>query len=68
MSIKLTVVAKRYNSEKLIRILMPWGSNISYGRRWQVSFKDDRGRYYDHSFVAKSTRKQIRKLIRGINK
>lgn len=68
MSFKLTTVAKRYNSEKLIRILLPWGSNVSYGRRWQVSFKDDRGRHYDHYFVAKPTRKQIRKLIKNINK
>lgn len=68
MSIKLTVVAKRYNSEKLIRILLPWGSNVSYGRRWQVSFKDGRKRHYDYYFVTKPTRKQIRKLIKSINK
>ena len=68
MSIKLTVVAKRYNSTKAIKMLRAWGVNLSYGRRWQVSFKDGRGRYYDHSFVAKPTRKQIRKLIKDINK
>ncbi len=61
----MRIVCNRYNIAKLIRLLQPWGSSISFNKRWQVSLVDNRGKHYDHYFVAKPTRKQISKLRKG---
>lgn len=58
----MRTLCNRYNSQKLIVTLQPWGSNMTLNARWQVSVKDENGRCYDHFFVTKPTRKQIRKL------
>ena len=61
----MRTVCNRYNSQKLIDMLQPWGSKMSLNARWQVSVEDKNGKHYDHFFVAKPTRKQIRKLHKG---
>lgn len=61
----MRTVCNRYNSQKLIDMLQPWGSKMSLNARWQVSVEDKNGQHYDHFFVAKPTRKQIRKLHKG---
>lgn len=58
----MRIVCNRYNPQKLVVMLQPWGSKMSLNARWQVSVKDKNGQHYDHFFVAKPTRKQIRKL------
>lgn len=58
----MRTLCNRYNSAKLIAHSHSWGNAITPYARWQVSVSDDRGRCYDHYFVAKPTRKQIRKL------
>lgn len=58
----MRTLCNRYNSEKLIKTVAPYGAKMPYDSRWQVSVQDERGRAYDHYFVAKPTRKQIRKL------
>lgn len=61
----MRTLCNRYNSQKLIDMLQPWGSKMTLDARWQVSVKDENGQCYDHFFVAKPTRKQIRKLHKG---
>lgn len=61
----MRTLCNRYNSQKLIGMLLPWGSKMSLNARWQVSVKDKNGKCHDHFFVAKPTRKQIRKLRKG---
>lgn len=61
----MRTVCNRYNSQKLIVTLQPWGSKMSLNAHWQVSVEDKNGQHYDHFFVAKPTRKQIRKLHKG---
>ena len=61
----MRTLCNRYNSQKMINILQPWGSKMSLNARWQVSVKDENGQHYDHFFAAKPTRKQIRKLHKG---
>ena len=61
----MRTLCNRYNSQKLIVTLQPWGSKMSLNARWQVSVKDANGHCYDYFFVAKPTRKQIRKLHKG---
>ena len=64
----MRIVCNRFNPQKLIEVLEKhafFGGTVCSMRldaRWQVSVSDDRGRCYDHCFVAKPTRKQIRKL------
>lgn len=58
----MRTICNRYNSQKMIVMLQPWGSKMSLSARWQVSVEDVNGRCYDHFFAAKPTRKQIRKL------
>lgn len=58
----MRTICNRYNSQKLIEMLQPWGSKKSLNARWQVSVEDGNGHCYDHFFAAKPTRKQIRKL------
>lgn len=58
----MRTLCNRYNSQKLIDTLQPWGSKMSLNARWQVSVKDENGQCYGHFFTAKPTRKQIRKL------
>lgn len=58
----MRTLRNRYNSQKLIVTLQPWGSKMSLNARWQVSVEGANGQCYDHFFAAKPTRKQIRKL------
>ena len=58
----MRTVCNRYSPTRLINIMAMYGSKMSYGARWQVSLADSRGCAYDYFFVAKPTRKQIRKL------
>ena len=61
----MRTVCNRYNSQKLINMLQPWGSKMSLNARWQISLEDENGHCYDHFFVTKPTHKQIRKLHKG---
>lgn len=61
----MRTVCNRYNPTRLINIMVMYGSKMTYGARWQVSVEDKNGQHYDHFFVAKPTRKQIRKLHKG---
>lgn len=61
----MRTLCNRYNSQRLIDTLQPWGSKMSLHARWQVSVKDKSGMCHDYFFVAKPTRKQIRKLHKG---
>lgn len=58
----MRTICNRYNSQKMIVMLQPWGSKMSLNARWQVSVEGANGHCYDHFFVTKPTRKQIRKL------
>lgn len=58
----MRILCNRFNPQKLITMASLYGSSMTYAKRWQVSVSDDRGHCYDHFFVAKPTRKQIRKL------
>ena len=58
----MRTVCNRYNSVKVIAHSHSWGNVITPNARWQVSLADSRGCVYDYFFVAKPTRKQIRKL------
>lgn len=64
----MRTMCNRYNPDGLIKLALihlgkrKWISSITYAKRWQVTVVDERGRHYDHYFVAKPTRKQIRKL------
>lgn len=58
----MRVLCNRYNPTRLINIMAMYGSKMTYGARWQVSVEGANGRCYDHFFVTKPTRKQIRKL------
>ena len=65
----MRIVCKRFNPQKLITMTSLYGSSMGFAKRWQVSLVDGRGRHYDHYFVAKPTRKQIRELhYTGANK
>ncbi len=68
MSIKCVTAGSRYNSNDLIKLCQGMGSSMSFYKRWQYSFVDGRGRYYDFYFVCKPTRKQIRNLYRQFHK
>jgi len=61
----MRTLCNRYNSQKLIDMLQPWGSKMSLNARWQVSVEGKNGKCHDYFFVAKPTRKQIRKLHKG---
>nr|DAE39513.1 MAG TPA: Protein of unknown function (DUF2914) [Bacteriophage sp.] len=61
----MRTVCNRYNPTRLINIMTMYGSKMTYNARWQVSVEDKNGQHYDHFFVAKPTRKQIRKLHKG---
>jgi len=60
----MIVVAHRYNSQRAIQMLRLYGSRMTYGKRWQVSLRDEDNNHYDYYFVSKPSRKQIRKLHR----
>lgn len=62
----MKLLANRYNSQKLITTLIPWGAKMNFNKRWQVSFEDSRSRCYDYYFVTKPTRKQIRNIIKEL--
>lgn len=62
----MRMVCNRYNPQSLIDLVQPWGSKMTLDKRWQVTVIDKRERHYDYFFVSKPTRKQIRKLIKGI--
>ena len=61
----MRTLCNRYNPTRLINIMAMYGGKMTYAARWQVSVADSRGRTYDYFFVAKPTRKQIRKLHKG---
>lgn len=58
----MRTLCNRYNSAKLIAHSHSWGNAITPYARWQVSLENKYGQHIDHYFVAKPTRKQIRKL------
>lgn len=58
----MRTVTNRYNSGKVIQMATAYGSKMPFDARWQVSLTNGHGKYYDHYFVAKPTRKQIRNL------
>lgn len=62
---RIICICIRFNSQKLVDMLQPWGSKMTLDARWQVSVVDGDGIHYDHFFVTKPTRKQIRKCVRG---
>lgn len=62
----MRIVCNRYNPTSLIEFMEPIGSRINYGKRWQVTLVNKGEYHYDHFFVTKPTRKQIRKLHKGI--
>lgn len=68
MSIRMSIVAARYNITNLIELCIDMGSSMSFAKRWQFSITDGRGRYYDFYFVCKPTRKQIRRIIKQFRK
>lgn len=59
----MRIVCNRYNPQSLIDLVQLWGSKMTLNKRWQVSVQDKHGRFYDHYFVAKPTRKQIAKCV-----
>ena len=61
----MRTICNRYNPTRLINIMAMYGSKMTYGARWQVSVEDKNGKCHDYFFVAKPTRKQIRKLHKG---
>ena len=61
----MRVLCNRYNSERLITSVAPYGCKMPVSKRWQVSVADSRNRAYDYYFAAKPTRMQIRKLHKG---
>lgn len=61
----MRTVCNRYNPTRLINIMAMYGSKMTYDARWQVSVEDKNGQHYDYFFVAKPTRRQIRKLHKG---
>lgn len=63
----MRIVCNRYNSARMIAMSHTWGNPITPSTRWQVSLVDNRGKHYDHFFVAKPTRKQVSKLLKGAN-
>ena len=62
----MRMLCNRYNPTSFIEWWSACSSKTTFDKRWQVSFTDTRGVYRDYFFVAKPTRKQIRKLIKGI--
>lgn len=58
----MRTVCNRYNPQRLVDVMHCYGSKMPLSARWQVSVKDAYGHHYDHFFVTKPTRKQIRKL------
>lgn len=58
----------RFNNQYVIEKLREHTlrSNMSLYQRWQISVRDDRGRYYDFYFAAKPTRKQRRAVLRRV--
>lgn len=61
----MRILCNRYNPTSLISVMSAYGSKMTYGARWQVSVEDRNGKWHDHYFTAKPTRKQIRKLHKG---
>lgn len=67
----MRTVCSRYNPQRLVEVLKKHAHfggptcNMTLHARWQVSCIDTRGRHYDYYFVAKPTRKQIRKLLKA---
>lgn len=68
----MRIVTNRFNPQNLVEILNRHAffggafCSMKLAARWQVSIEDNRGKCYDHYFVAKPTRKQIRKLIKKV--
>lgn len=60
----MKVIANRFNTQRIIGMLQPYGCKFTLDNRWQVSLIDKRGRVYDYYFTAKPTKKQLRQLKR----
>lgn len=64
----MRTLCNRFNPQKLIEVLEKhafFGGTVcsmKLDARWQVSLENKYGQHIDHYFVAKPTRKQIRKL------
>lgn len=58
----MRTLCNRFNPQKLITMASLYGSGMNFAKRWQVSLENKHGQHIDHYFVAKPTRKQIRKL------
>lgn len=61
----MRMLCNRFNPEWVIKKMKEISSQAPLGARWQVSFQDKCGRYHDHYFVAKPTRKQISHIKKG---
>lgn len=56
----MIIVCNRFNPLWVIRKMQEISPFVvPVDKRWQVSIRDKRGRYYDHYFVCKPTRKQL---------
>lgn len=58
----MSIIANRFNSQKVIEVLTPYGCNMPITRRWQVSFLDNDGQHRDYYFVCKPTKRQLRAI------
>lgn len=64
----MRMLCNRYNPEWCIKKMQEIVAiKVSLDKRWQVSFVDKRGRYYDYYFVCKPTRKQMTAIKKKIN-
>lgn len=58
----MRTLRNRYNDRFIRSVLVAINPNRDTSKHWEVSLEDKDGHCYDHFFVAKPTRKQIRKL------
>lgn len=58
----MRIICNRFNPQYLVDVMQAYGSKLTLDARWQISVQDKNGKFHDHFFVAKPTRKQISKL------
>lgn len=58
----MRTLRNRYNDGFIRSVLGAINPNRDTSKHWEVSLEDKDGQFHDHFFVAKPTRKQIRKL------
>ena len=58
----MSIIANRFNSQKVIEMLTPYGCNMTLDKRWQVSFRTKDGKHLDYYFVCKPTKRQLRAI------